>query len=80
MHLEPPHKLISTAKASSPSGHLLYLLSRMLTMDNENFISNLRFCGGSDVYLSGYSATYLSGDLAARLTIKDMKGEEIKWN
>lgn len=30
VHLEPPHKLISTAKASSPSGHLLYLLSRML--------------------------------------------------
>lgn len=51
------------------------LLPRMLTMDNENFIPNLRFCGGFDVYLSGYNATYLSGDLAARLTIKDMKGE-----
>lgn len=52
------------------------LLPRMVGMDSENFIPNLRFCGGFDVKLSGFSASYLSGDLAARLTLKDMKGEE----
>ena len=52
------------------------LLPRMVGMENENFIPNLRFCGGFGVKLSGYSASYLSGDLAARFTLKDMKGEE----
>lgn len=53
------------------------LLPRMIQMDEENYIPNLRFCGGFDVQLSGYNSTYLSGDLTARLTLKDMKGEEI---
>lgn len=52
------------------------LLPRIMNMDNENYISNLRFCGGFDVRLLGYSSTYLSGKLAAKLTLKDMKGEE----
>ncbi len=52
------------------------LLPRMLAINTENFIPNLRFCGGFDIKLSGYHATYLSGDLSARLTIQDMKGEE----
>lgn len=52
------------------------LLPRMVGMDHENFIPNLRFCGGFGVKMSGYHASYLSGDLAARLTLKDMKGEE----
>lgn len=52
------------------------LLPRLIGNDSENYIPNLRFCGGFDVLLSGYSATYLSGELAAKLTLKDMKGEE----
>lgn len=51
------------------------LLPRMISAEHENYIENLRFCGGFDVKLSGYSSTYLSGDLAARQTLKDMKGE-----
>lgn len=51
------------------------LIPRIMGIDSENFIPNLRFCGGFDVKLSGYHATYLSGDLSARLTLRDMKGE-----
>ena len=51
------------------------MLPRMIGMDRENYIPNLRFCGGFDVKLVGYSASYLSGDLASKLTLKDMKGE-----
>lgn len=51
------------------------LLPRMISVNNENYIENLRFCGGFSERLNGYSATYLSGDLAAKLTLEDMKGE-----
>lgn len=57
-------------------------LPRILSMEEENFIPNLRFCGGFDVYASGYNSTYLSGNLAARLTRKDIendKKEEETW-
>ena len=57
------------------------LLPRLLTMNNENYIPNLRFCGGFDVKLSGFGSTYLSGDLTARLTLEDMEKEgEEEWN
>lgn len=52
------------------------LLPRILTIKNENYIQNLRFCGGFDVMLSGYSSTYLSGSFAAKQTLQDMKGEK----
>ena len=57
------------------------LLPRLLSIESENFIPNLRLCGGFDVKLAGFSATYLSGDLSARLTLQDMieEGEE-EWN
>lgn len=51
-------------------------LPRMLAMGKENFIPNLRFCGGFDVYASSYSSAYLSGELAAKLTRRDMASEE----
>ncbi len=53
------------------------LLPRMLSQDDENYILNLRFCGGFEVNLAGFHSTYLSGDLSAKQTLKDMKGEEI---
>ena len=50
-------------------------------MKNENYIPNLRFCGGFDVKLSGFGSTYLSGDLTAQLTLEDMEKEgEEEWN
>lgn len=52
------------------------LLPRMFCLDQENYIPHLRFCGGFAIYLAGYHATYLSGDLVAKLTLKDMKGAE----
>ena len=57
------------------------LLPRLLSLKEENFIKNLRFCGSFDVKLSGSSATYLSGDLTAKLTLEDMmeEGNE-EWN
>lgn len=52
------------------------LFPRMICMEEENYIPNLRFCGGFDIKLAGFHSTYLSGDLAAKLTLKDMKGEK----
>ena len=49
------------------------LLPRLQTMYTENTVPGLRFCGGHAVRLSGYSSSYLSGELAAKLTMKDMK-------
>lgn len=51
------------------------LLPRMFSMASENYIDHLRFCGGFDAKLSGYGSTYLSGDMAAKFTLIDMKGE-----
>jgi len=49
------------------------LLQRLQTMYTENTVPGLRFCGGHSVRLLGYSSSYLSGDLAAKLTMKDIK-------
>lgn len=53
-------------------------LPRMLAMGSENYIPNLRFCGGFDIYASGYNSAYLSGDLAAKLTRLDIAKEKRK--
>lgn len=52
------------------------LMGRLARMYDEQSIKGLRFCGGASVRLDGYSSSYLSGDLAAKLTLMDMKGEE----
>ena len=52
------------------------LLPRNLNMENENYVPNVRICGGFDVKGDGFSSTYLSGYQAAKLTLLDMKGEE----
>ncbi len=51
------------------------LLPRLLSKEGENYIKNLRFCGGFGTYLSGYGATYLSGELAAKQTLRDIQNE-----
>jgi len=53
------------------------LLPRLLNKSNENYISNLKFCGGFDAMLAGYSSTYLSGEMAAKEILKNLKEEDI---
>lgn len=49
------------------------LLSRMLGLYTEDYVSGLRFCGAFSYQLSSISASYLSGEKAANMTINDMK-------
>lgn len=49
------------------------LLPRILNESCENCFPNVRFCGGFAVNLSGYSATYLSGEMAAIKTLYRIK-------
>jgi len=50
------------------------MLQRLQTMYTENTVPGLRFCGGHSVRTLGYGSSYLSGELAAKLTMGDMKG------
>ena len=52
-------------------------LPRFMNRNNENYIPNLRFCGGFEMRLHGYANTYISGKDAAKSTLKDMKKESI---
>ncbi len=47
------------------------LLPRMMMMDEDHRLQGLRFCGGFAFRLFGYSSSYLSGETAALLTLKD---------
>lgn len=49
------------------------LLPRMINQKNENYIENLYFCGGFGPRLSGYSETYLQGEMVA---LQALKGKE----
>ena len=40
-------------------------------MDEEEYIPNLHFCGGFGIRADGYSSAYISGDIAARKTLKE---------
>lgn len=53
------------------------LLPRIANETNENYIPNLRFCGGFSTYMAGYHSTYLSGNRAAFQTLEDMKGGDM---
>lgn len=52
------------------------MLARLRRMYEEESVKGLRFCGGHAVRGSGYNSSYLSGELAAKLTLGDMKGGE----
>lgn len=52
------------------------LLPRIMNMKQEQYIPNLYFCGGFGVRLSGYSSSYLSGDIVASEVLKNMEGNE----
>lgn len=48
------------------------MLARLMTMYDEPVLEGLRFCGGHAIRGSGYNSSYLSGELAANLTLADM--------
>lgn len=52
------------------------LLPRLMGMYSEDYISGLRFCGGSSMRSSGYSSSYVSGEIVALLTLADIKREK----
>lgn len=51
------------------------LLPRLLNRQREQSIPHLHFCGGFGPRLSGFSASYMSGEEAAILTLQDMAEE-----
>ena len=52
------------------------MMARLTTMYAEEDLKGLRFCGGHAVRSSGYNSSYLSGDLAGKLTLGDMKEDK----
>ena len=51
------------------------MMPRLMRMYNEDYIDGLKFCGGHAMRSSGYNSSYLSGDLAAKFTLGDIKEE-----
>jgi prolycopene isomerase len=51
------------------------LLARTMTMQNENWVKGLRFAGGHQFRLDGYSSCYISGNTTGGLTAMDIKKE-----
>ena len=49
------------------------MMPRLMRMYNEDYINGLKFCGGHAMRSSGYNSSYLSGDLAAKFTLGDLK-------
>ncbi len=53
------------------------LLPRIMNEENEIFVKGLRFCGGFGSRLSGYSSTYINGEMEALKTLGEMKNERV---
>ena len=51
------------------------LMARLQMLDEDQHVRNIRFAGGFGPRLYGYSSTYMGGDMAVKLTLKDMKEE-----
>ena len=49
------------------------LSSRLQMVDEDQRVKNIRFAGGYGPRLYGYSSTYMSGDMAVKWTMRDMK-------
>jgi phytoene dehydrogenase-like protein len=52
------------------------ILPRMMMMDEDQHIGGLKFCGGYAFRCHGYSSSYSSGQVAALLTMRDIKERE----
>ena len=51
-----------------------------MTMEEEFYIKGLKFCGGFSFQSHGYSTSLISGQIAAFLTLLDLKKEgEKEW-
>lgn len=51
------------------------MMPRVMRMYDEKHLPGLQFCGGHAMRGSGYNSSYLSGNLAAKLTLMEMKKE-----
>ena len=51
------------------------MMPRVMRMYDEKHLPGLQFCGGHAMRGSGYNSSYLSGNLAAKFTLMDMKKE-----
>ncbi|MFX0070394.1 MAG: phytoene desaturase family protein [Candidatus Hermodarchaeota archaeon] len=49
------------------------VIPRMMTMEEEFYIKGLKFCGGFSFQSHGYSTSLISGNIAALLTVRDIK-------
>lgn len=52
------------------------MFPRLKTMYDEEHLKGLHFCGGHAMRSSGFNSAYLSGDLAGKFTLRDMKGDQ----
>lgn len=52
------------------------MMPRLMRMYQEDYVKGLKFCGGHAFRSSGYNSSYLSGDMAAKFTLGDMKGDK----
>ena len=52
------------------------MMPRLRTMYTEADLKGLRFCGGHAARSSGYNSAYISGDIAAKLTMMDIEEEK----
>jgi Phytoene dehydrogenase and related proteins len=53
------------------------IMPRLMAMGDEEYIKGLKFAGGFSVRCHGYSSSLMSGELAAQLVMRDMKGGKI---
>jgi phytoene dehydrogenase-like protein len=48
------------------------LIPRMMMLQEDSHLNGLQFCGGSAFRCHGYSSSFMSGQTAALLTLRDM--------
>ena len=51
------------------------MLARLMMMKEDEIIPGIRFAGGYGPRVYGYNSTYNCGNMTAKLTLADMKGE-----
>lgn len=51
------------------------LMPRLMNQTRENYLPHVYFCGGFAARLSGFSSSYLSGEMAALQVLKDVQKE-----
>lgn len=49
------------------------MLARLMMLKEDQIVQGIRFAGGYGPRIYGYSSTYLNGEMAAKLTMADMK-------